>query len=204
MMSFYKESILPWAINRVMAKKEFAVEREKFVHLASGRVLEIGMGSGFNIPFYSHDIKKLIGLEPSEKLKQHASKKAELAPFPVEFVGLTGEEIPLDDSSMDTVLSTWTMCTIPDMSKALAEITRVLKPDGKLIFVEHGLSPDRTIRFIQNSLNPAWKHIGGGCNLNRPIDELIQEAGFQIKQEENGYMDGRNPLSFLYRGVAHR
>lgn len=203
-MKFYEESILPWAINRVMAKKEFAVERQKIVPLATGQVLEIGMGSGFNIPFYSCEVERLFGLEPLDTLKRYASKKAQVAPFPVEFVGLTGEEIPMDDNVMDTVVSTWTMCTIPDMSKALAEIRRVLKPNGKLIFVEHGLSPDRAIRFIQNSLNPAWRHIGGGCNLNRPIDVLIREAGFQIANEENGYMDGRNPLSFLYRGVAQR
>jgi ubiquinone/menaquinone biosynthesis C-methylase UbiE len=162
------------------------------------------MGSGFNIPFYTPSVERLFGLEPSEKLKGHASKKARIAPFPVEFVGLTGEEIPLDDCSIDTVVSTWTMCTIPDMPKALSEIRRILKPDGKLIFVEHGLSPDRAIRFIQNSLNPMWKRIGGGCNLNRPIDVLIQEAGFQISRAENSYMDGTNPLGFLFRGVAQR
>ena len=154
-MKFYEETVLPWAINRVMAKKEFAFERERFVPLASGQVLEIGMGSGFNIPFYTPSVERLFGLEPSVKLKQHASEKAEAAPFPVEFVGLTGEEIPLDDHSINTVVSTWTMCTIPDMPKALAEIRRVLKPDGKLIFIEHGRSPDRAIRFIQNTLNPA-------------------------------------------------
>ncbi|MBF0453666.1 MAG: class I SAM-dependent methyltransferase [Magnetococcales bacterium] len=203
-MKFYEETILPWVINRVMAKKEIALERKKMVPLASGRVLEIGMGSGFNIPFYSSDVEWLFGLEPSAQLKQYASEKAEVAPFPVEFVGLTGEEVPLDDNSIDTVVSTWTMCTIPDMSKALAEIDRILKTDGKLIFVEHGLSPDRTIRIIQNSLNPAWKRIGGGCHLNRPIDEMIREAGFHIQRKENGYMDGKNPLSFLYRGEARR
>jgi ubiquinone/menaquinone biosynthesis C-methylase UbiE len=142
-MKFYEETILPWAINRVMAKKEFALERKKMVPLATGRVLEIGMGSGFNVPFYSSDVERLFGLEPSKKLKQHASEKAEVVPFPVEFVGLTGEEVPLDDNSIDTVVSTWTMCTIPDMSKALAEIDRILKPNGKLIFVEHGRSPDK-------------------------------------------------------------
>jgi ubiquinone/menaquinone biosynthesis C-methylase UbiE len=203
-MKFYEETVLPWAINRVMAKKEFAIEREKIVPLATGQVLEIGMGSGFNIPFYTPNVDRLFGLEPSEKLKEHASAKAKIAPFPMEFVGLTGEEIPLDDHSINTVVSTWTMCTIPDMPKALAEIRRVLKPDGKLIFVEHGRSPDRAIRFIQNTLNPAWKRIGGGCNLNRPIDELIQEAGFQIGREDNSYMDGVNPLGFLFRGIAQR
>ncbi len=203
-MKFYEETVLPWAINRVMAKKEFAVERERFVPLASGQVLEIGMGSGFNIPFYTQSVDRLFGLEPSEKLKKHASEKAKVAPFPVEFVGLTGEEIPLDDNSINTVVSTWTMCTIPDMPKALAEIRRILKPDGKLIFVEHGRSPDRAIRFVQNTLNPVWKHIGGGCNLNRPIDNLILEAGFQIGRSENSYMDGVNPLGFLFRGVAQK
>ena len=203
-MKFYEETVLPWAINRVMAKKEFAVEREKFVPLATGQVLEIGMGSGFNIPFYSPNVERLFGLEPSETLKQHASKKAKIAQFPVEFVGLTGEEIPLDDHSINTVVSTWTMCTIPDMPKALAEIRRILKPDGKLIFVEHGRSPDRSIRFIQNTLNPVWKRVGGGCNLNRPIDDLIQQAGFQIGKGENSYMDGVNPLGFLFRGMAQK
>lgn len=204
MMNLYDEWILPWAINRVMARKMFSAERARMVPMATGQVLEIGLGPGFNMPYYSQQVERLFGLEPSAKLRQIASGKVQLVSFPVTFIGLSAEQIPLDDQSMDTVISTWTLCTVPDVQQALAEIFRVLKPEGQFIFIEHGLSPDRTIRGIQNTLNPLWKRLGGGCNLNRPIDDLIGDAGFRISRSENGYMRGAGPLSFLFRGMAHR
>ncbi|HIJ82599.1 MAG: methyltransferase type 11 [Magnetococcales bacterium] len=204
MMKFYNERVLPWAINRVMAREIFSVERAKMVPMAAGTVLEIGVGSGFNMPYYSPHVKRLFCLEPSERLKKISLDKVSLTPFPVTFVGLTAEHIPLDDQSVDTVVSTWTLCTVPDVNKALAEIFRLLKPDGRFLFIEHGCSPDRLIQSIQSTLNPLWKRIGGGCNLNRPMDKLIEQAGFRISHRENGYMDGAGPLIFLFRGTAKK
>lgn len=204
MIAIYNEWILPWAINRVMARTVFAVERAKMVPKAAGKVLEIGMGSGFNLPYYSQQVEQVFGLEPSESLKLKAFEKASLVAFPVTFIGLTAEQIPVEDQSMDTVISTWTLCTVPDVQKTLSEIFRVLKPNGRFLFIEHGRSPDSTIRVVQNTLNPLWKRIGGGCNLNRPMDKLILDAGFRMICCENGAMNGAGPLSFLFRGMAQR
>ncbi|MBF0624863.1 MAG: class I SAM-dependent methyltransferase [Magnetococcales bacterium] len=204
MKTFYEQRILPWAIDRIMARQAFTTERARLVPLAQGRVLEIGLGSGFNLPHYARQVERLFALEPSARLQRFAADRVRAAPFPVTFVGLTAESLPLDDRSMDTVLSTWTLCTVPDVNRALAEIGRVLKPEGRFLFIEHGRSPDRRVRFIQETLSPLWQRIGGGCTLDRPMDELIAGAGFRFERSENGPMGGAGPLSFLFRGVARR
>lgn len=204
MMALYNECILPWAINRIMGKAIFAAERAKIVPKATGKVLEIGMGSGFNLPYYSPRVEQVFGLEPAEHLKQKAIDKIPFVTFPVTWIGLTAEHIPLENQSMDTVISTWTLCTVPDVQKALSEIFRVLKPSGQFLFIEHGRSPNRTVQVVQNTLNPLWKKIGGGCHLNRPMDKLILNAGFRMISCETGTMDGAGPLSFLFRGIAQR
>ncbi|MBF0131896.1 MAG: class I SAM-dependent methyltransferase [Magnetococcales bacterium] len=204
MIAFYNEWILPWAINRIMGKAIFAAERARIVPKATGKVLEIGMGSGFNLPYYSPHVEHLFGLEPAEHLKQKAIDKIPFVTFPVAWIGMTAEHIPLESQSMDTVISTWTLCTVPDVRRALSEIFRVLKPNGQFLFIEHGRSPDRTVQMVQNTLNPLWKKIGGGCHLNRPMDKLILNAGFRMISCETGAMNGAGPLSFLFRGVAQR
>ncbi|MEO5329763.1 MAG: class I SAM-dependent methyltransferase [Magnetococcus sp. THC-1_WYH] len=204
MIAFYNEWILPWAINRIMGKAIFAAERARIVPKATGKVLEIGMGSGFNLPYYSPHVEHLFGLEPAEHLKQKAIDKIPFVTFPVAWIGMTAEHIPLESQSMDTVISTWTLCTVPDVRRALSEIFRVLKPNGQFLFIEHGRSPDRTVQVVQNTLNPLWKKIGGGCHLNRPMDKLILNAGFRMISCETGAMNGAGPLSFLFRGVAQR
>jgi ubiquinone/menaquinone biosynthesis C-methylase UbiE len=201
-MGIYSQYVLPRLINLAMQNTLAAAEREQYVPLASGKALEVGIGSGLNIPFYSPNVESLVGVDPSGALWHMARRRAELAPFPIEHLRLSGECIPAEDTTFDTVVTTWTLCTIPDPRKALAEMRRVLKPDGRLIFIEHGLAPERKVQVWQNRLNPLWKRIAGGCNLNRMIETLIADAGFHIVQLETGYLKGPKPPSFLYRGLA--
>jgi ubiquinone/menaquinone biosynthesis C-methylase UbiE len=201
-MGIYRTYVLPRLIDRTMQNHLAVAERTKFVPLAAGRVLEVGIGSGLNIPFYSRDVTALVGLDPSVALWQLARQRRAAAPFPVEYIGLSGEQIPLEDKTFDTVVTTWTLCTIPNPVAALKEMRRVLKPDGRCIFVEHGRAPDRRVQVWQNRLNPLWRRITGGCNLNRVIDTLIADAGFHISQIDMGYIKGPKPFSFLYKGLA--
>lgn len=180
-------------------------QREKIVPLAKGRVLEIGIGSGLNLPFYTPGrVKHLWGLDPSHEMWALAQKKLGIVDFDVEFIEAPAENIPLDDGSADTILITYTLCTIPDIRSALEEARRVLKPDGSLVFCEHGLAPDESVRRWQNRLNPLWKRMGGGCNLNRPIPTAIQQAGFRIRDMDTMYLPGWKPASFNYWGTAHQ
>jgi ubiquinone/menaquinone biosynthesis C-methylase UbiE len=185
-----------------MRKKIATAERRKFIPLASGTVLEVGVGSGLNLPFYGPKVQKLYALDPSRALWKMARKRVEEAPFPVEFLAASAERIPLEDTSVDTVVTTWTLCTIPDPLQALTDMRRVLKPEGRLIFVEHGHSPDPGVLAWQNRLTPVWKRIGGGCHLNRKIDDLIADAGFDIAQIDRGYSRGPKPMTYLYKGFA--
>jgi ubiquinone/menaquinone biosynthesis C-methylase UbiE len=203
-MNLYDTYILPYLINLAMQNKAAKVERARFVSLASGRVLEIGIGSGLNIPFYPADIEALYGIDPSRELLRMGRKRAAGAAFPVKLMKVSGERLPLQDESFDTVVTTWTLCTIPDPVQALMEVRRVLKPEGRVIFIEHGGSPDAGVLQWQNRLNPVWSRLAGGCNLNRKIDALIRTVGFEITQLETGYASGPKPFTYLYRGVARR
>jgi len=159
-------------------------QREKLVPLASGRVLEVGMGSGLNLPFYdARRVTKVWGLEPSPEMSKMASAAVEAVAFDVEFVSAGGEQIPLDSESFDTVLMTFTLCTIPE--RALREIARVLKRGGQLLFCEHGAAPDAGVRRWQNRINPLWRRLAGGCHLNRDIPGLIRRGGFEITRMDN-------------------
>ncbi len=202
-MGFYDRYVLPHIIHLACGVSPVARQREKVVPLARGRVLEIGLGSGLNLPFYdTAKVEKLWGLEPSEGMNAKAAKRVAKAPFEVEMIGLPGDEIPLDDDSMDTVLVTYTLCTIADAVAALRQMRRVLRPGGELIFCEHGAAPDESVRRWQDRLNPGWGKIAGGCNLNRAIPDLIAEGGFAIKGLETMYLPGLKPLSFNYWGTA--
>jgi ubiquinone/menaquinone biosynthesis C-methylase UbiE len=201
-MGVYSQYVLPRLINLTMRNKRVAAERARLVPLASGKVLEVGIGSGLNIPFYTSKVETLVGLDPSAALWHMARKRADLAPFPIEYLELSGERIPVADGTFDTVVSTWTLCTIPHVMQALQEMQRVLKQEGRLIFIEHGLAPDRRVQGWQNWLNPLWKRLAGGCNLNRTIATLISGAGFHITQIDTGYLRGPKPFSFLYQGLA--
>ncbi|HKL01419.1 MAG TPA: class I SAM-dependent methyltransferase [Desulfotignum sp.] len=177
--------------------------RKKVVPLARGRILEIGMGSGLNLPFYDpSQVDYLYGLEPSDTLQQMAEKHAERLPFPVGFISLPGEEIPLETNSLDTVLVTYTLCTIPDIHQALGQMRRVLKPGGRLIFCDHGQAPDPGIRKWQERINPVWKQVSGGCSLTRNISNLITHNGFAIQKMTAQYQNAVKIASFTYKGIA--
>src|SRR5438093_1394304 len=176
-MAFYNDFILPRLLDLAMRNKQLRPFRERVIGAAEGRVLEIGAGSGRNLPFYRPATQQILALEPSPKLVEMARG----APHPathVSFLAASAESIPLDAGTVDTVVTTWTLCTVPRAVTALGEMRRVLRPGGKLLFVEHGLAPDERVRWWQDRLNPGWKSISGGCHLNRPIRTLIEQAGF--------------------------
>jgi ubiquinone/menaquinone biosynthesis C-methylase UbiE len=201
-MGFYRDQILPVLIDLSMRQQNLAAYRRRVIPAAEGRVLEIGIGSGLNLPFYSQKAEHVIGLDPSPKLLAMARQAARASSGPVEFVEGSAEAIPLEGGSIDTVVTTWTLCSIPDAPRSLGEMRRVLKPGGRLLFVEHGRSPDPSVRRWQDLLTPAWKRIGGGCHLNRAIGTLIEGAGFRFERIETGYMRGPRPLTFMYEGSA--
>ena len=202
-MGLYSRYILPKVVHFTCGLKPNMRQRAKVVPRARGRVLEVGIGSGLNLPYYDPaKVSKVWGLDPSPELTQIARRAAGSLPFEVEFIGLPGDEIPLEDNSVDTVVVTYTLCTIPDTTPALRQISRVLRPGGELIFCEHGAAPDASVRRWQDRLNPLWKRFGGGCNLNRPIPALIEAGGFRIKSLDTMYIPGWRPASFNYWGTA--
>jgi ubiquinone/menaquinone biosynthesis C-methylase UbiE len=201
-VSVYADYLLPRLIDLVMREKAKHEERAKLVPLASGTVAEIGSGSGLNARFFGDTVERVYALDPSLSLWRLGRRRLKAARVPISFVRASGEAIPMPDRAIDTVLMTWTLCSIPDARAALHEIQRVLKPSGRLLFVEHGRAPDASVRRWQERLNPAWRRLAGGCNLNRPIDTLVADAGFRIVQMERGYGPGPRPFDYLYRGIA--
>ena len=204
-MGFYAKRILPHLINAAMKNKDATRLRAVWVPEARGRVLEIGIGSGLNLPFYSSQVECLYGVEPSAELQKMAEERAKRSNLRVEFLLQSAEDaIGLADESVDTVVMTWTLCSIPDPMRALAQMKRVLKPDGRMLFIEHGKSPDAGVARWQDRLQPAWKKIGGGCHLNRKIDQLLGTAGFEIQELQTGYLPGPRPMTYTYQGRASR
>ena len=205
-MSFYNKYILPKILNCACASKPINYQRDKIVPLAEGVVLDIGIGSGLNIPFYNKTkIKQLYGLDPSKELLDIAISVAKKENLEIEFLECGAESIPLPSKSIDTVLITYTMCTIPDVALSNSEIIRVLKDDGKLLFCEHGLAPDKNIAKWQKRINPLWSKIAGGCNLNRDIPNLISSSGFKISNMEEMYLPSTPKFAgYNYWGVAKK
>jgi ubiquinone/menaquinone biosynthesis C-methylase UbiE len=201
-MTFYEQRVLPHLVHWSMRQPTFKEYRSRVLPVAEGCVLEVGMGSGLNLPFYGGAVKHVIGLEPSLTLLSMAHEAGSTAPQPFELLQASAEAVPLENDSVDTVVSTWTLCSIPDVMGALGEIRRVLKADGRLLFVEHGLSPDPRVRRWQDRLTPLWKRIAGGCHLNRPIAQLIEESGFRLEHINTSYMIGPTPMTFMYEGAA--
>jgi ubiquinone/menaquinone biosynthesis C-methylase UbiE len=201
-MGFYQNQVVPLLTSLSMRNENLAAYRQRVVPEATGRVLEIGIGAGLNLPLYSPKIvQQVIGLEPSPKLLEMA-RRVERHGLSVDFVEGSAEEIPLENASVDTVVTTWTLCTIPDPDSALRQMRRVLKPGGHLLFVEHGRAPDPKVVWWQDRLTPIWKRIGGGCHLNRPISSLIAGAGFRLERLKTSYMPGPKPMTFMYEGSA--
>src|SRR5215470_12126966 len=201
-MGFYQEQIVPLLINLAMRQKNLVAYRNRVVPAAEGRVLEIGIGSGFNLPFYSSNAQQVLGLDPSPKLLAMARRVSPPGSMPVELIEGSAEKIPLENATVDTVVTTWTLCSIPDADRALREMRRVLKPGGRLLFAEHGRSPEPNVVWWQDRLTPIWRCLGGGCHLNRAIRSLIENAGFQFDRYEADYMPGPKPMAFMYEGVA--
>ena len=202
-MAFYQRVILPRLIDFACGLPAVQTQRAQIIPGAKGRVLEIGFGSGLNLPFYRPDtVVELVGLEPSEEMLRLARRAASDAPFPVKLLSSAAEDIRLGEASFDTVVTTYTLCSVEDPLRALSEMKRVLKPNGQLLFTEHGKAPEPRVRAWQERLNPLWRRVAGGCQLNRDVPQLLKQTGFCVHALDVGYIDGPRPLTFNYRGVA--
>ena len=202
-MSWYEDKVLPRLINLACSTRPAQKQREKVVPGASGDVLEIGFGSGLNLPYYDRaNVRHIWGLEPSSGMREIAAEPIARSGLDVELIDLPGEEIPLDDDSADTVLITYTLCTIADVASALDGVRRVLKPNGKLLFCEHGKAPDGNVVKWQERMNPIWRRFAGGCNMNRDIPAILAAAGFDIEDDNRMYVPGLKSLSYNYWGSA--
>lgn len=202
-MGLYNKFILPHIIDWTCKQKPNRRQREKVIPLAAGNVLEIGIGSGLNLPFYDRgNVKSLMAIDPATEIWDKNVVDTHSMGFEFDFVKAVAENIPADNNAFDTVVITYTLCSIPDTRAALDEIKRVLKINGKLVFCEHGKAPDRAVQKWQDMINPLWKQFGGGCNLNRDIPSLLKENGFKSANMETMYIPGWKPVSFNYWGTA--
>ncbi len=201
-MNFYDRWVLPPILDLVMQQAKLEKYRRGVVGGATGRVLEVGVGSGLNFPLYSKQVEIVFGIDPSPRLLTIARRRAAAAGIRAVFVQGSATAIPLEDNTIDTVVMTWTLCSIPDPLAALREMRRVLKPSGQLLFIEHGLSPEPAVDRWQRRLTPMWRHIAGGCHLDRKVDDLIRSAGFEMTELRTEYADGPRPMTYMYLGRA--
>ena len=202
-MGLYDTYVLPHLIELACGSGDIAKQRSKIVPQAHGRVLEVGMGPGLNLPFYDRSSVEFVwGLEPSKGMRRKAAAALEATDLEVRWLDLPGEEIPLDDHSVDTVVLTYTLCTIPDWERALGQMRRVLKPGGHLLFSEHGEAPDEAVRRWQHRIDPVWTRLAGGCHIIRPIPQLIESAGFEFVDVESAYLPGPKISSYHSWGMA--
>ena len=201
-MSLYNKYILPNLINSGCNKKPQMKQREKIIPFAEGKVLEVGIGSGLNLPFYDRNkVSELVGIDPSLELWNKRQPIKDLG-FHYEFIKGVAEDMPFGKDNFDTIVITYTLCSIPDFQSALESLRKVLKPSGKFLFCEHGKAPDKSVLLTQNAINPIWKLIGGGCNINRDIPSIINGNGFKILTLETMYVPGWKPVSFNFWGEA--
>jgi ubiquinone/menaquinone biosynthesis C-methylase UbiE len=203
-VNFYDRWILPPILDLVMRQSQLKEYRREVVAAASGRVLEVGVSSGLNFPLYGKQVEIVVGIDPSPRLLAIARRRAGAAGVRTELLQASATAIPLADSTVDTVVMTWTLCSITDPLAALREMRRVLKPDGRLLFVEHGLSPEPAIERWQHRLTPIWCRVAGGCHLDRKMDDLIRSAGFDLIDLRTEYASGPRPMTYMYIGRASR
>lgn len=202
-MGAYDRYLLPYLIDCACGMKAVQRERAALIPRASGRVLEVGIGTGRNLPFYDRTrLGSLCGLDPAAQMHRLARRRAAQAQLEVELLDLPAEKIPADDGSFDTVVSTFTLCTISDAAQALREMRRVLKPGGHLLFCEHGLAPDQSVRRWQHRLTPLWKPLAGGCHLDRDIAGLLEAGGFRVVDMQRRYLPGPRAMTYVYSGSA--
>ncbi len=201
--NWYDRHILPYLIDFACGMAPIRAQRARVVPLAGGRVLEIGIGTGLNIAHYDRTrVNEVVGVDPALRMHRLARRRIAQAGLPVQLVGLSAEKLPLENASFDSAVMTYTLCSIPDPLAALREIRRVLKPDARLYFCEHGRAPDDSVRRWQQRLQPWWTPIAGGCQLGRDIPALLAEAGFAARTLEQAYLQGPRPLSYHYWGTA--
>jgi ubiquinone/menaquinone biosynthesis C-methylase UbiE len=201
-VGFYDQHVLPYVLDLAMRSKEIAPFRERVIAQAEGRVLEVGAGSGLNLPLYGERVTEVIALDPHPKLLSMLRKQS--GTIPLRILQASADAIPLDRCCVDTVVTTWTLCSIPNVEKALQEMHRVLKPGGHLLYVEHGLAPDVSVQRWQHRLTPLWRRLAGGCHLDRPMEKLIRSAGFEGNVMTARYITGPRPLTYFYEGRAYR
>lgn len=205
-MAFYDDRILPHIIDRACSTGAVMKRRHQLVPQCYGEVLEVGIGSGINLPLYEPErVSFVYGLDPSHAMRRKARANLARSTVPVEWLEMPGETIPLPDAAVDSILLTFTLCSIGDWRQALSEMHRVLRKNGELFFCEHGQSPDAGVQKWQDRVTPAWKKIAGGCHLNRPIDRLLEEGGFIIDEIHTGYLEGAPRFaSYIFQGKAHK
>ena len=203
-MGWYDRKIVPKLIEAGCSQKLLMKLRARYVPMAKGKVLEIGVGTGLNLSYYNKDEVELTALDPAAELTGRAANRAEELDLPVEMLGVSGESIPAEDQTFDSLVCTWTLCSIPNVQSALSEMYRVVKPGGQFLFIEHGAAPDANIAKWQRRIEPLWKPLTGGCHLTRKADDLIQEAGFHLNELESGYLPGPKVASFMTHGIAVR
>ena len=201
-MGVYEERILPRIIDRACGTGELRPQRERVTAGLTGTVLELGFGSGHNVAHYPPAVTEVLAVEPSLLARELAASRVAASPVPVSFVGLEGERVPLPDDSCDSALSTFTLCTIPGVEQALAEVRRILRPGGRFHFLEHGRAPDEGVVRWQRRIDRVWPHVAGGCHVSRSIPGLLRDAGFEVVELEEAYGTGPKPWMWLSVGVA--
>jgi ubiquinone/menaquinone biosynthesis C-methylase UbiE len=203
-MGWYTDEVVPRLTNVSLGSKRFVPMRRRVTAGLDGDVVEIGFGSGLNVPYYPPAVRSVKAIEPSAVGKRLARDRVASAPVPIEYVGLDGAHLPLADASADHVLSTWTLCTIPDVEGALAEVRRVLRPGGSLHFLEHGRSPDDKVARTQDRITPINRRLAGGCHPNRPIRDLLDRSGLEVTAIDTYYAKGPKAVGYMYEGVAEK
>jgi SAM-dependent methyltransferase len=202
MMGIYSKYVLPRLTHLSMGQAQLRPYRERVVGGAIGRVLEVGFGSGLNLPYYNEAVDEIIGIDFSPEMLALAERAVATSRHKVTLLARSAVDLPFDDQSMDTIIVTWSLCSIVDVGQSLMEARRVLRPGGHMRFVEHGLSPDPNVALWQDRLTPLWRRCAGGCHLNRKIDDLIRGAGFRLVELKAGYAPGPRAMTFMYEGEA--